>query len=1048
MKHQTNRPFVNVGIIAAFPPLEKIDKIDKIFKNFKWEFKVEQKNNVIIFALFFGNLNYTRNQILNEADYSLISFTDKTYECVCTICDIKYTNLDRKTPCTHLLQNIISIKKYIDSTLINPASSIGVDFKLGLAKKKKYASKSYFNIFVDISINDVIDFIYVVKSKDHLIEIIEMIARRKINLNDDIVMKKINYFYIFINEHQLSVADFYDTKKIIELICLFPNEVIHFMSIIYYDQNGSRKEFNKLELATNQKLKIEICLVGDNIVAKQQHLIYDYTNVFEKNMVNVLALDANDSRKILIFKENINETFQILNFEEMSYKTMKAFYHNFETIRDSIDTSRIINTLNMPNIDNLSESEWNFTIVIDDLIENKHFDNTKSISVIIILNIGEEKYNIIETNIYPWFKYLNEDLLNKLLVIPQIGEIYKNEKVIFNLNNQEELLILENQITEINKSKKVEILINSNYISGGRKSKFGFRPKIVHEKLIIDVELENYTKQEIDEIIKAYRSKLSLTKLKSGKVINFSNIDFDALSDDLNYFNEKIDDIDYASFETPNSNIFFAASLYNNSTEVHQFVTEFNDYQPISQISKKLSKFLKDYQLEGYLWMKKMMEFNFGCLLADDMGVGKTVQTIAIFDDLIKTNPKVKILIVCPVTLMYNWEKEIGEHIPNIKIVQVEGRKENRDTILAYSTATIFITSYTMLSKDIEYYCNIGLTLMVIDEAQVIKNSDTQISKSIREVPSKSRIALSGTPIENNLGELWSIMDFLNPSMLGSKKEFYNNYEKDIYNGDLVKQEALKKIVQSFFLRRTKQDVLADLPSKVEKIYSIDFEIGEEEIYNSFIEYIRLEMKTQENSREKSTFLFKTILKLRQICCDSRLIGESLKESSKLKFLIKNIKSIISEDSKNKIIVFSQFTSMLDLIQMSLKNNNIKYKMLTGKTPRNDRGQLIEDFNKDETNVILISLKAGGYGLNITSANHVFHYDPWWNIAAEMQATDRAHRIGQKKSVFVYKLIMKNSLEERILTIQYKKHELFKTFIESAGENKMNLESLCELIGI
>lgn len=1046
MNSQIKKPFVNIGAITPFPSTEKIEKINKVFSHFRWEFQVEQNEDVIIFTLFFGNVNHSPQQIKNDGDYSLISFSDEWYECICTLCDISYNSVHKKTVCVHILQNLVGIKKYIDSILINPASSIDVIFDVGLYKKKKYDSKAFIELIIDVSLAN-INFGYIVKSKKHTSEVLDMISKRKVNLNNTQVLQRISYFWMFLTKYNLSIADFHNTKKVIELICLHHHEITNFLSIIYYDVHGSRRKFHKIEADTQKRLKVEIILNDEKIIARQQYLVYDHTDVFDKNKINIMVLDTIDPNKILIISENINECLSIINFEEMSYKTMKAFLHNFETIKDSIESERIINSVNVTSIDNLSETDWNFVVIINDLNIKKDFDNQKIIAVSIILNMGSEKYNIIEKNVYSWFKYFDEDLIKKLLNIIELGEVYENNKIIFNLNDQDSLFILEQQILEINKKKKVDVLINSNYISGGKKSKFGFRPKIISEKLFIDIELEGYTPREIDEIIEAYRNKLSLTKLKSGKIINFFNLDFEAFENELNYFNKKSNDLRGGSFITSTANIFFAATLPNQTNEIADFVKKFNNYKSTPNISKELKTFLKPYQLDGYLWMKKMLEFNFGCLLADDMGVGKTVQALSVIDDLIRYNPKVKILIVCPVTLMYNWEKEINERIGNVKVVQVEGRKENRETILTYSTASVFITSYTMVSKDNEYYKNFGISLMIIDEAQLIKNSDTQISKSIREVSCNNRIALSGTPIENNLGELWSIMDFLNPGILGEKKEFYNNYEKHIYNGDKKKAAVLKDIIKPFFLRRTKQEVLSDLPTKTEKILTIDFEIAEEEIYNSYLEYIRLEMKTQENPREKSTFLFKTILKLRQICCDSRLIGESIKESSKLKFLIQNIKEIITQDSKNKIIVFSQFTSMLDLIKLSLDNNKIKHQLLTGKTEKENRLKIVDTFNSDDSNVFLISLKAGGSGLNITSANYVFHYDPWWNIAAEMQATDRAHRIGQKKDVMVYKLIMKNSLEERIVTIQYKKHDLFKTFIDSS-DNKMSVESLCDLIGI
>ncbi|MGL4768894.1 MAG: DEAD/DEAH box helicase [Mycoplasmoidaceae bacterium] len=1048
MTSVTNKPIIDINSIMTFPADDKIDKINKVFVNVKWDFKVEQKNNIIIFVLFFGNPNFSLEEIYENGDYSIISFGIDSYECICTLCDISYKNNDKKYSCVHLQQNIISIKKYINSLLINPSYAIKINFDVGLEKKKKYLSKAIFNFSLDFLLNEQINFLYIVKSKKHIYEIIKMVISRTINLSDVNMYHKINNFYKFITAYQFSINTFLDSKLLVELICIHPFEMINFISLVYYDYSGNKKIYSKIDLAYEKKLKIEIYYENEKIIARQKYFVFDYTNVFNSNQIYVLAIDDNSCDKILVFKENINETLSILNFEDISYKTMRAFHHNFETIKDSIESSRIINSLNLPEDISFGNPQWKFMIIINDFeINDINFNESKYISLTIDLIFENKKYNILTTDVYSWFKTINEQLLNEIYKFIEVGNLYK-DKIIFSFNNLDSINFLEEKILEINRNKNVEFLINSGYISGGKKSKFNFRPKIINDQLIIEVELKNHSKEEINEILNAYRNNLSLIKLSSGKIINFLNLDFENFEKDIKYFNTEISEIEESSFLAPNSNIFFAATFENNSEEVVNFVDNFNNYKPAINISKHLQFYLKPYQINGYLWMKRMLEFNFGCLLADDMGVGKTIQTISIIDDLLKINKNARILIVCPVTLMYNWEKELSEHIDGVKVVQIEGRKDSRISIITYSNVNIFITSYTMFSKDSEYYNNSIIDLMIIDEAQTIKNSETQISKSIREINSINKIAITGTPIENNLSELWSIMNFLNPMILGNKKRFYNNYEKDIYSGDSQKQEILKKIINPFILRRTKQEVLKELPEKIEKVYSIDFSIEEHEIYNSFLEYIKLELKSKDNNKERGTLLFKTILKLRQICCDSRLIGETNKPSSKLIFLVNTIKNLIKENSKIKIIVFSQFTSMIELIQKELEINNIKNKILTGKTNKNLRGKIVSEFENDDSNVFLISLKAGGTGLNIVCANHVFHYDPWWNIAAEMQATDRAHRLGQKKVVNVYKLIMKNSLEEKILTIQYKKYDLFKKFIESNSENKIDLNALYELLGI
>ena len=457
-------------------------------------------------------------------------------------------------------------------------------------------------------------------------------------------------------------------------------------------------------------------------------------------------------------------------------------------------------------------------------------------------------------------------------------------------------------------------------------------------------------------------------------------------------------------------------------------------------IPQSLEKVLREYQKVGFKWLETLDKYQFGGILADDMGLGKTIQIIAIilaYKEK-KEEEKKPIMVVCPSSLTLNWKAEIERFASNIKTILISGPANKRQELIKdIASYDVAITSYDLLKRDIDLYneLNQEFRYIIADEAQYMKNSNTQNAKAIKNINAKTKFALTGTPIENSLAELWSIFDFLMPGYLFSYKKFKENYEQPIVKDEDEKtMSKLRMLIEPFILRRTKKQVLTELPDKTITILDNEMNDEQQKIYLSYLAEVKSELNEQIkiNGFEKSQMqILSALTRLRQICCHPSLFLDNYKgESSKLNQCLEIIKDAIS--SGHKILLFSTYTSMFDIIEKELKKEEIKYFKLTGQTKVDKRIALVDEFNNNQTiKVFLISLKAGGTGLNLTGADVVIHYDPWWNLAAENQATDRAYRIGQKNSVQVYKLITKNSIEEKIYELQERKAKLIDNVLDT-----------------
>ncbi|HYD68040.1 DEAD/DEAH box helicase, partial [Azospirillum sp.] len=446
---------------------------------------------------------------------------------------------------------------------------------------------------------------------------------------------------------------------------------------------------------------------------------------------------------------------------------------------------------------------------------------------------------------------------------------------------------------------------------------------------------------------------------------------------------------------------------------------------------------LRDYQRDGLAWLQSLRANGVAGILADDMGLGKTAQTLAhIAVEHVEGRLTDPCLIVVPTSLVPNWVDEARRFTPHLRVLVLHGldRHERRHEV---DRAHIVVTTYGVVARDADLMKERSWHILVLDEAQAIKNPDSKATRAVCTLRARHRLCLSGTPVENNLGELWSQFAFLMPGLLGDRKTFHKRFRTPIEKrGDGTRANLLLRRIRPFLLRRTKVDVAKELPPKTEIVVRIDLDREQRDLYEtirlSVHEKVRAVMAANGLSRSAITVI-DALLKLRQVCCDPRLVkipaARSVHESGKLDSLVAMVREMVPEG--RRILVFSQFTSMLDLIKMELDNERIAYVELTGKT--HDRAEPVARFQRGDVPVFLISLKAGGRGLNLTAADTVIHYDPWWNPAAEDQATDRAYRIGQDKPVFVYKLIAADTVEERILELQRRKGNLSAATIEGAS---------------
>lgn len=585
----------------------------------------------------------------------------------------------------------------------------------------------------------------------------------------------------------------------------------------------------------------------------------------------------------------------------------------------------------------------------------------------------------------------------------------------------------------------------------------------------MDVRESDLSADELRAMLSAYRRRKRFHRLSDGRIAALGEGDVAALGDMMRDLGVSADALLDGGAELPTYQAFYLDREYGDAVRDRAFEDYLRclDGSPAAaEVPASLAGTLRPYQAEGFRWLSRLASLGFGGILADEMGLGKTLQMIALVKSLRDSGQLGgSVLVVCPASLVFNWADEFARFAPDVPVVPLEGSRVQREMLVerAEGESRVIVASYDRVRIDGPQLARAEWGMVVLDEAQYIKNHATKTTRAVKRLAAPLRFALTGTPVENRLSELWSIFDFLMPGFLGSYERFRERYELGIIGEDGEAAARLRALIEPFVLRRRKAEVLIDLPAKFENIRYVPLSREQRRLYDGAEQRLREDLNAQKRQNasranrrghipdaEKSAVeVLAELTRLRQIALDPALVFENYKGGAEKLGVIMELVDEAMEAGR-KVLIFSQFTSYLDVLSAELDRRGIGHFAITGATPKRERVRLVNEFNGDETPVFLVSLKAGGTGLNLTGASVVVHADPWWNAAATDQATDRAHRIGQSREVDVYKVVAKGTIEERIVALQQAKRDLADSVIAATGGEALaglTRERLAELLG-
>lgn len=658
-------------------------------------------------------------------------------------------------------------------------------------------------------------------------------------------------------------------------------------------------------------------------------------------------------------------------------------------------------------------------------------------------------------------KIKEQEIMYRLENLFPVKDI-ENERFCCGTDEEKVFDIISGGVDELAKYGDVYCTKRFKNINSSKKPKLNLGISVSGGMLELDVLTEDLSNEELLELLKNYKKHSRYYRFKSGEFIEIGDSSLQMLFEMMEAMHMTPKEFVKGKMHLPLYRTLYLDKMLEEHSEVYntrdqQFRQIVKNMKAANdsdfEVPASLDKTMRNYQKNGFRWMKTLESCNFCGILADDMGLGKTLQTIALILAAKEEGKRGTSIVIAPASLVYNWREEFTKFAPGLNVYTLAGKADEREELIKdYSNADVLITSYDVLKRDIDQYENCEFIYEVIDEAQYIKNQTTAAAKAVKLINSKNRLALTGTPIENRLSELWSIFDYLMPGFLYSYDVFRREYETQIVKyEDKDMTQRLQKMVKPFILRRLKTDVLKDLPDKLEETRVVKFDGEQQKLYDAQVVHMKEEIakNSEEDFNKNKLKILAELTRIRQICCDPHLCFENYNgQSAKLESCLELIDSAIEAD--HKILLFSQFTSMLKIIEERLLEKGIRFYKITGATSKKDRIGMVKQFNDDDTPVFLISLKAGGVGLNLTGADMVIHYDPWWNVAVQNQATDRAHRIGQTKKVTVYKMIAKGTIEEKIVKLQETKKDLADSIIsgENVGISNLSKEDLMELLGI
>lgn len=772
----------------------------------------------------------------------------------------------------------------------------------------------------------------------------------------------------------------------------------------------------------------EMLPIHFNIKLKEEKISVTTTNKMPIPLNNSLEVFLYD-RKIylpneeqikflkVIYKPLMDKGQVILaNNEENLVKILRILSNITEDISLGEGVKRLVTSLIKP--------EFYFTKVNDDIYCK--VDINYSIGKITLLK-DINKLSFIRDNIYEEkivmkmekLKFIRDD--NKFKFIGEDEDIYNLLSIRF------KELLKEGKVYLTKAFKDIRLI-------KGKDLEYSF----IEEDEGYYFKVKGFTLKELNSALYDMKNKKGFYKTKNNNYLDLQDktvIRILNILDSLDISDDNIT-IDKNNMLYINESLKNQGTAFDKGEETIKEIDKGLSNRKQREVPDDLNAKLRNYQVEGFNWLNEIANLKVGGILADEMGLGKTIQIIAF---LLSQKGK-KSIVITPTSLIYNWRDEFNKFAPSLKVGIIHGDKKNR-VVMMEKDFDVIVTTYGLIKNDYEYYKEKEFDFCIIDEAQNIKNSKAQNTKYVKAIKASCRIALSGTPMENNLMELWSIFDYIMPGYLLSEAKFKEKYLKeDMY-------DELKELIKPFILRRLKKDVIDELPDKIEKKFMVEMEKNQKAVYQSYIKEVRQKLYSGEDNK---ITVFSYLTKLRQLCLDPSLIlDDYVGRSAKIEAALNIVNMAIAEN--RKVLIFSQFTSVLQKLGDELSEKNIGYLYLDGSTKANKRVEMVKEFNEsEELKIFLISLKAGGTGLNLTSSDLVLHFDPWWNPAIEDQATDRAHRIGQQNIVEVIKLIAKDSVEENIIRLQEDKRELINKVIsgEEIGSNVIGKLSRDEIIDL
>ena len=888
-------------------------------------------------------------------------------------------------------------------------------------------------------------------------------------------MTEVKFYMLVEGEDSLYLA-LYDSEK--NLISSYSN--LNQNDINNYIENlENEKEFfiSWEEEKSSDYLKLDEKLIS--YLLGQDNFVNDDFEIIEKKEIENIALFIRNNKEIedrldiyieindnLLTKNNIvgnyiysQGTFYKVDIEEDTQFPLSDLFQKID--KYELESYATLILKNYKNID-LKYEDYE-TVLSEErnaipqiIIEKISFDNSlyikinsiistmdyeffmkNKIETVLIVNELEKKLEISKINL----ENLSSDMFEIVKVLTKLQKSI-GLKSSYYIDNENFIILNEELAKEFVKKELLQLTGKYSIIGTDRLRKYNI--KAVRPKLSGKFSYNlDYFEGEVEVEIEG--EKFSIQQLLN----NYKKDEYIVLSDGTNALinREYIEKLQRVFKEEDGNKIkvsFFDMPIVQDMIDEKAFENDFmgskDFFEGINELPKeeveypKLNATLRDYQKYGYKWLKYLTDNNLGACLADDMGLGKTLQAIALLSNLHEEKKK-KSMVIMPKSLIYNWENEIKKFAPKLKVGVYYGI--NRD-FSSLKKVDVILTTYGTIRNDIENLLENKFDLLILDESQNIKNINSQTTKAVLLLNAKKRVALSGTPIENNLLELYSLFRFLNPEMFGSVQRFTNSYILPIQKySDTSTIEELKKKIYPFLLRRVKKEVLEDLPDKIEKLVYVDMNDEHRRFYEERRRYYYslLEKNTSSQGNFDKFFVLQAINELRHIVSSPELEIKKI-ISSKKEVLIENMIEAI--ENNHKVLVFVNYLSSIESICDSLKENKIKYLKMTGQTK--DRQNLVDKFQNDSRyKVFVMTLKTGGVGLNLVSADTIFIYDPWWNTTVENQAIDRAYRLGQDKTVFAYKMIMRNTIEEKILKLQEIKNKLLDDLISEDNLSTKNL---------